>query len=88
MGTHNGNSVLIMNYNYELNIESYHGENSPVLSDVNLHVEVNNKIIIYATAKDNKGFNYKCYMTGWTINSDGALDHYQDRYHFGEVEVY
>lgn len=121
MGTHNGNSVLIMNYNYELNIESYYGGDSPVLSDVNLHVEVNNKIIdtmpmprgegggyrhyinltnykipckandniiIYATAKDDKGFNYKCYMIGWTINSEGALDHSQDRYHFGEVEIY
>lgn len=115
-------SALIISYSFELVNDFKPDEDSPVLSDVNLNIEVNGKlidtlpmtwediskypryfielkdysipckagdiVIMYATAKDYKGFDYKCHMEGWTIKSNGGLDPAPGRYRFGEVEIF
>lgn len=58
------------------------------LTDYKIPCKAGDEIIIYATAQDYKGFNYKCYLEGWTVKADGGLDHSPGRYHFGDVEVY
>ncbi|SHI51372.1 hypothetical protein [Lutispora thermophila] len=59
-----------------------------LLKDYELQCNTGDEIIIYITAKDDMGLNYKCHMEGWIVEENGGLDHSPGRYNFRNVEVY
>jgi len=59
-----------------------------LLKDYELQCNAGDEIIMYITAKDNMGLNYKCHMEGWIVEANGGLDHSPVRYRYGDVEVY
>lgn len=58
------------------------------LKEYELQCNAGDEILIYITATDDIGLNYKYYMEGWIVEKNGGLDRWPGKYRFGDVEVY
>ena len=59
-----------------------------MFSNYKIPCKVGDSIVIYATAKDDGGFNYKCHMDGWTVEEGGRIGRAPDNFEYGKVEIY
>jgi len=82
------NGKVIDTFPMKLEGTKLYGRFHVLVKDYELQCNTGDKIVVYITAKDNMGLNYKCYMDEWIVEEDGRLDHSPGKYRYRDIEVY
>lgn len=101
-GSVNINDYVLKDVNLEITVNDKIIDNISIPKDKNIHensyyIKLKNYEVpcnkgetlkFYITAKDNKGFNYKCLVEAWQLGEDGYSNHYDFDMDLGVMKIY